>query len=1772
MINNNTNTNKNNNTANIISPIPLMASPSNLSNHFHIVSPINSPSHIPLPLPLPTPPLSLSSPSRSPLSLSSSSINRSISKPTLSPSTNNNNNAKKIKSPGSGYKKPLSIEELHLKYTGGYKTVECHSVAKKIECTKDRDCFYYHKKEEYRRPPFDEGGQLLYSHSPCQTKCSHPNCTYSHNDVEIMYHPTIYKTKMCNDYLSNRACKKGRWCAFAHGLDDIRSITNTAKFNTQKVHNHSHNNNIHNSNININSSNNFNSNSGGNINQPSFSNKNHNNNKSIINNSQPTTNNTTTTTTTTTTSIFKSEFKAEDLDFSLCSIPKISNNNLLTSFENLKENHDFSACKYYKDYFSIIDINSGINNHSLQYGKIQVDKKDPFLSIVKVFNSTLEILIDGYYSRNRSLEGDIVAVELILKPETDIMLQKEFSNLGFIRGEQQPQSQQQINLIRYGRVIGILDPQNHVNSFACKFLQKYDHHILFTPFSDSTLFGILIPISNIPPKINLSSSIVFDIKIEHWNPNTPFPIGSIQNYHPFTNDFLRDFNVFKITNKLTQSIQEDVILNDDSNSVRQDLTDLLTFSISSSDGFDSISNAFSITQLPNNSLKIYIHIVDLLDIVKPKSSIDNNCIEKSFQMNLGIETLNILPNNLVKENLSLSLGKERKTITFEITFGDENSKPKVYQSIIKSCCSLSFSEVQDIFNEKTSSVSKKDSFFPSENIISSIKALQRCSFPNTLNSTSYLSNVDIEFSHNNMYKTPLPSFIKNVSLLKSYEIVTGLLSLCNYILTKGIDRQSSSNLLVYKLCKSNSNSQNKHLVDNPINRSGGVGEQDSFSKTKSSLLYSYYISLMDPNLCVDFYSNDHSGPNFYISEFTEPLKRYGDLYNQRVLQLVKFSNDNNSSNNDNNTLDIISILPSNFDSVSSLANHIQSRFLSYHSLVKSFQKICISFILKSKIITTNCLLTKITQEGIVSFWCKEVLETFTINLDDLYKECNIEYYQGSLLVTIPNHHCLINCLPANQHNQLLQHPYQTPFHSNSIVKSKLGDTTIMMKEYDTIQIHLSNDSGSSNNCLIPKFLPLLFYFVQSSPSFTCEHKKNSDLFLHSNKPIGEVGGGSIKNIKFETISHYQDFWTSIIDASSLSKVIPNGSSVFAYNGNISWSKKKKKYIGTLEIPFASVSSNIVFSRGDFICLKFPGDDRNQSFSIHSVISKVDNGEKNPDKIMIRFPAKIEKISPRFPYYIEIIFRDTANKELLNGIQQFCSKKGYSESSCNTIQEIVLNTWNPSDSISGENQLFSSVAVDSSTGVVNDNVIVGGNDFEISNSLFQIKQKYNLNQSQENALFSSIFNPFTMVEGEPGSGKTTLLAIISHFVVTYLNVKLLICGPNNNSLDSTSRCVQNLESTHLNIVRVYDQIEEDYMIPKDQELISLDHYIKLDPKYMEIKDYMNIKERAELLGDIKANVLNHAQIILCTTSFAKNELILNQNVKWVFIDNANQEIEPRTIGALSTCSHAVLFSDVIIDIPHSQVSIKSKKLKGFLKTPLCKRVNCAKPIRLLSFYVPTLFSHLLSPNIKDINLDFDGPDFKKPILSFFNLNSLDKLDIKSFEFQGPNSFKSCYNYMEASFSVNIVRHLLKNFKIHPLEILIISPYPTQRMIIKKTLERFNICVNVFSLEEAQYYHFNYSVVSLVRTEKCQFNEKYWFESDEKIIRKMIFSSRKGLFFVGSLPFFEKREKWSGFLANLKNLQVVESIQEFSLTDSINFEKKDYNSHCSLKVQQSKFIRY
>lgn len=109
-----------------------------------------------------------------------------------------------------------------------FKTMPC-KVQMSASSHDHRCCPYYHSERDRRRPLFGDEESIDtvpgYISEPCNNRFDDSrsclmgdNCDRCHSTAELLYHPSLFKKRLCHQL---RRCPRGKYCAFAHARHEL---------------------------------------------------------------------------------------------------------------------------------------------------------------------------------------------------------------------------------------------------------------------------------------------------------------------------------------------------------------------------------------------------------------------------------------------------------------------------------------------------------------------------------------------------------------------------------------------------------------------------------------------------------------------------------------------------------------------------------------------------------------------------------------------------------------------------------------------------------------------------------------------------------------------------------------------------------------------------------------------------------------------------------------------------------------------------------------------------------------------------------------------------------------------------------------------------------------------------------------------------------------------------------------------------------------------------------------------------------------------------------------------------------------------------------------------------------------------------------------------------------------------------------------------------------------------------------------------------------------
>ncbi|KAI9761255.1 MAG: hypothetical protein M4579_001175 [Chaenotheca gracillima] len=265
----------------------------------------------------------------------------------------------------------------------------------------------------------------------------------------------------------------------------------------------------------------------------------------------------------------------------------------------------------------------------------------------------------------------------------------------------------------------------------------------------------------------------------------------------------------------------------------------------------------------------------------------------------------------------------------------------------------------------------------------------------------------------------------------------------------------------------------------------------------------------------------------------------------------------------------------------------------------------------------------------------------------------------------------------------------------------------------------------------------------------------------------------------------------------------------------------------------------------------------------------------------------------------------------------------------------------------------------------------------------------LNASQKEAIrFAIASREVALIHGPPGTGKThTLIELILQLVKQ--NLRLLVCGPSNISVDNI---VERLAPHKIPLIRlghparllpsVLDHSLDVLTRTSDAAEIVRDVRKEMDAKQASISKTRNGRERRTIYGDLRelrkeyrqreekcvGNLVGGSRVVLATLHGAGGFQLRRELFDVVIIDEASQALEAQCWVPLLTAKKAVLAGDHL-QLPPTIKSLNSKSAGDKTKS------KPELPIKDMTLET-TLFDRLLS---------LHGPSIKKMLTTQYRMH-------------------------------------------------------------------------------------------------------------------------------------------------------------------------------------------
>lgn len=412
---------------------------------------------------------------------------------------------------------------------------------------------------------------------------------------------------------------------------------------------------------------------------------------------------------------------------------------MISAAKEGREIRDAKAAEnIYQEYFSVSKMMTGVKNGTLHQGIFNVSPYNYLEGSVHVPAFDKSLLVLGRENINRSVQGDVVVVEVLPKdqwkePSTKIIEEETMNkdeNADAEDGEavvtekERRALQEEVKKVHSKSSEGRPQPTARVVGVIKRNWRQYVGHIDESSVSQSskqsrkqqTVF--LIPMDKRIPKIRVRTRQAGEIMgkrvlvtIDSWDRDSRYPaghfvrsLGEMETKGAETEALLLEYDVQyrpfpkAVLDCLPKEGHDWIVPPSTDDPGWQGRRDLRGLQICSIDpvGCQDIDDALHARPLPNGNFEVGVHIADVSHFVKPNNAMDTEASIRGTTVYLVDKRIDMLPMLLGTDLCSLKPYVERYAFSalWEITPDADIVKSEFTKSVIKSREAFSYEQAQ----------------------------------------------------------------------------------------------------------------------------------------------------------------------------------------------------------------------------------------------------------------------------------------------------------------------------------------------------------------------------------------------------------------------------------------------------------------------------------------------------------------------------------------------------------------------------------------------------------------------------------------------------------------------------------------------------------------------------------------------------------------------------------------------------------------------------------------------------------------------------------------------------------------------------------------------------------------------------------------------------------------------------------------------------------------------------------------------------------------------
>ncbi|KAL6597698.1 RNB-domain-containing protein [Neocallimastix californiae] len=543
---------------------------------------------------------------------------------------------------------------------------------------------------------------------------------------------------------------------------------------------------------------------------------------------------------------------------------------------------------------------------------------------MEITNGDNDILIVGQVNRNRAIDGDVVAVELLPVSEWEVKHKKK-NNINKIQNQNMNIDEERRPT---GKVVGI-------------FARNWRTYVSTIQVPESGYFNgshfLTCPLELKIPKIRIKYSnaerikdVRISVRIDNWPIDSKYPNGHYVSIVGPLNDVNTEITSILVEHglnfnpKFNDSILKNLPIDTPENpwkpdeneiKMRRDLRNKVICSIDPP-GCQDIDDTLSFERLDDGTFELGVHIADPSFFIPEDSPLDVEARERATTVYLADRRFDMLPKVLSERVCSIRENEDRYTVS-AIFKMDENANildTWFGRTVIRSTAELAYEQAQKIIDGE-------------KNIPGISEELRQKLRPSLVNLTKFsriirerriakggleLESLEVKFKFSEGKITD----ILQKQVLEVHKVVEECMILANAAVGEQLYKSFPNSALLRKhpfpvkshfskLIKSAQMMGYEINIDSNYQLAQSLNEVEKKDKVEGTILKLLATRAMSEatyvSTGVDKDLSHYGLALEYYTHFTSPIRRYADMIVHRQLlnSLIKDDKNENNENNDN---------------------------------------------------------------------------------------------------------------------------------------------------------------------------------------------------------------------------------------------------------------------------------------------------------------------------------------------------------------------------------------------------------------------------------------------------------------------------------------------------------------------------------------------------------------------------------------------------------------------------------------------------------------------------------------------------------------------------------------------------------------------------------------------------------------------------------------------------------------------------------------------------------